>query len=244
MNEYNLIPAVDKAFALIEHLGRNPGGSSQAELSAKLGISASTCYRILQTMLRHDFVRKIPGGRFDLSSGLLSAAQRLFDDARRFERVQPLLDDLAAKTSFSCKLSIRQGFEQVSILRAESPSAVSVSGKIGARFPLIEGSVGAALICDDPDDLERLAKSCKEPLEEAANPALVEERVAQIKSRGYALNARPNRWNIEAMSVPVRDASRSVVAALTLIGFQDEFKDLPALSKALLETASAISKTI
>ena len=245
MNNENLIPALDKALSLLEHLGRNAGGVTQAELSSKLDITQSTCYRILQTLQRHDFVKKQAGGRFDISGGLLTAALRLVDRAKRFERAQPILDALAAKTGFSCKLSIRQGFEQISILRAESPLAVSVSGKIGARFPLIEGSVGAALLAsDDEAALSSLAEACKDDIEERKDFSIVRRRISEIREKGFAVNDRPNRWNIEALSAPVRDSEGSVAAAITLIGFKDEFKDIKSLSTILAASAKEISALI
>ncbi len=245
MNNENLIPALDKALSLLEHLGRNPGGATQAELSAKLDITQSTCYRILQTLQRHDFVKKQAAGRFDISGGLLVASMRLMDKVRRFERAQPILDALAAKTGFSCKISIRQGFEQISVLRGESPLAVSVSGKVGARFPVIEGSVGAALLCSEDDaTVAELAEDCKEDIEERKEPAIVSRRIAEIRSKGFALNARDNRWNIEAMSAPVLDANGQSVAALTLIGFKNEFKEIDSLAAALAAASKEVSSLI
>ena len=246
MNSEHTIPALDKALSILEHLGRNPGGSSQAELCSSLEISASTCYRILQTLQLHDFVRKQPGGRFDISGGLLTASMRLFDKAKLFENAQPTLEALSAKTGLSSKLSIRQGFEQISILRAESPLAVSVSGKVGARFPVIEGSVGAALLCsEDEETVEELIRSCKDDIEERRMMNLLPGRIEQIKRTGIALNERENRWNVEAMSAPVYDsASGQSVAALTLIGFKTEFKDLDTLASALVSASKVVSTII
>jgi DNA-binding IclR family transcriptional regulator len=242
MNTEHLVPGLDKALSLLEHLGRNPGGGTQAELAATLAISPSTCYRILRTLQKHDFVSKRKGGRFDLSGGLLVAAMRLVDGVKRFERVQPVLDALAAKTGLSCKISIRQGFEQLSILRAESPLAVSVTGKVGARFPLIEGSVGAALLCaESAAVVHELVTACAEQIEERRHPRIVLERIASITAKGFALNARENRWHVEAMSVPVRGEDGTVLAAVTLIGFKNEFGDIKRLSAALRAAAAAMA---
>ena len=45
-----IIPAVDKAVAILRYLGGRQGGASQAELSEALSITSTTCYRILQTL--------------------------------------------------------------------------------------------------------------------------------------------------------------------------------------------------
>ena len=143
MNNEHIIPAVEKAVALLEHLGRSDRGATQAELARELDISGSTCYRIIQTLQKHDWLRKLPGNRYDLSGGMLTAAMKLVDAAARFEQCQPLLEELARQTGLSAKLSIRQGTDQLTVLRAEGPGPVSVTGKVGARVPVIEGSVGA-----------------------------------------------------------------------------------------------------
>lgn len=245
MNSEHLVPALDKALSLLEHLGRNPGGFTQAELAATLDISPSTCYRILQTLQRHDFVKKQGGGRFDISGGLLSAALRLADRVRRFEQAQPVLEALAAKTGLACKLSIRQGFEQLTIARAESPRAVAVSGKVGARFPVIEGSVGAALLCDEePEELAALQAHCPGGIPESCDLALLATRIAEIRRRGCILNSADNRWHVEALSTPVREASGQVLAALTLLGFTGQLADVAALTPELLAAAREVAARI
>lgn len=47
--------------------------------------------------------------------------------------------------------------------------------------------------------------------------------VGEVRMKGYAVNLRKNRWNIAAMSMPVRDAEGSVIAAITLIGAESDF---------------------
>ena len=55
----NTIPAVEKAVQLLLALAE--GEKTQAELSAGLGISMSTAYRILTTLQAHRWVRKNSG---------------------------------------------------------------------------------------------------------------------------------------------------------------------------------------
>lgn len=241
----NTIPAVEKTVAILNHLGNRNGGATQAELAAALEITQSTCYRILQTLLAADFVRKGAGGRYDLSSGLLPVVRKLSDFSARFRAVQPVLDRLAAETGLCCKLSVRQGRDQVSILRAESPRPMAVSSKIGVHFPVIEGSVGAALLADAaPEEIRELAESCTEPVVERGHAELVLAGVEAIRRRGYCFNAGKNRWRVDALSVPVRDAEGNVIAALTLLGSDADFTggyEKP-LAAAVLRAAEECAK--
>ena len=67
----NKIPAVEKTITLMELLARYPGGMAQSGLKRELGISMSTAYRILQTLLKHHWVRKNPDATYTLDHGLL-----------------------------------------------------------------------------------------------------------------------------------------------------------------------------
>ena len=224
MNTANTNPAVEKTLLLLHRLGGSAEGATQAELARELAISPSTCYRILQTLRKHDWVRKSDDGRYDLSGGILSAAMKMHRRLARLEHCQPLLAELAATTGLTAKLSIRQGDRQVTILRAESPRPLSVSGKVGAQFPVIEGSVGAALLCHTEEgEIRELADSCTEDIPERGNADLVLARAEEIRRQGYCLNIGQRRWAIGAMSAPLPGADGQVAAALTLLGTDDDF---------------------
>ena len=118
----------------------------------------------------------------------------------------------------------------------------ALTGQVGSSFPVIEGSVGAALLCEESEsEILELAGECRADLPEKRDPELVLRAVRDVREKGYALNLRRNRWNIAAMSMPVRDAGGAVIAALTLIGTEDDFaagrrkKQLSILEKAVHE---------
>lgn len=224
MNNRHVVPALDKAVGVMEYLGRSENGASQAELAKALSISTSTCYRILQTLLARNWVRQLPGNLYDISHGMLTASMKLMDYASRFECLQPLLEQLAVKTGLSCKLSIRQADVQITILRAESPAPMSVAGKVGARFPIVEGSTGAALLYNETrDNIEQLLGKCPEGIDEKEHPEVITERLENLKKVGYCMNIRPNRWKVEAIAAPLVDENDQVMAAITVLGFADEF---------------------
>lgn len=247
MKNDNTIPALDKALRLLEYLGKKDGGASQPELIRRLGLSPSTCYRIVQTFLKYDWVRPVPGNKYDLSNGAFFVLKKLSEKSVRFEAVQPILEKLTEETMLSSKLSIRQGSEQVTLLRAESSQPMTVTGRVGSRFPLIEGSVGAALLLDaDFSEIQTLASECREELAEKSNPQIIADRFQVIRAKGYCLNTKYNRWNVDAMSAPIRDYHGKIVAAVTLLGFDEDFKGsrLDKTVYSLLKAVFQIEKLI
>ncbi len=240
MNTENLNPAVEKTLLLLQHLGQSERELTQSELARALGIAPSTCYRILQTLLKHYWVRKDADSCYDLSDGVLGPTLKLHRRLVGWQHCRPLLDELAAEAGLSAKLSIRQGDRQVAILRAESPQAIGISSKVDTRFPLIEGSVGTALLSRSEDDeIRKLVNDCTEDILERGNPDLVLARIETVRHKGYYLNTNHTRRRIGAMSAPLIGADGQVAAALTLLGLDEDFAGEQAgvLAGCLLRTA-------
>jgi len=236
----NTIPAVEKTVAVLTRLGESASGMTQAELAAELDVTPSSCYRILQTLLAADWVRKTGATRYDLSLGLLGVVRKLTDRSSCYEAMVPVLEELAGATGLCCKLSVRQGDSQIPLFRAESPRPMAVSGKVGVRFPVAEGSVGAALLAETPaSEVEQLARRCAEAIGRSDVLELVRDGIATIRRDGYCFNRGRNRWRVDAMSTPVRDAEGHVIAALTLLGYDEDFSDerLPDVVRILLNGA-------
>ena len=213
-NSPNTIPAVEKTMEVMTALGNHSSGATQQELVTRLGLSYSSCYRILRTLQNGAWVTKGHDGRFRLGEGFLIFARSAVDPARRFESCRPVLERLAGERGLCAKLSVRRGGEPL-----------TVTGREGAAFPVIEGSVGAALLADVPaEEIELLARNCREEIPERNRPELVLERIRAVQNEGFTLKMGVNRWRIDAMSVPVRDGFGTVAAALTLLGYDEDFR--------------------
>ena len=197
----NKIPAVDKTIQLLTALSEKD--FSQAELSEKLDISMSTAYRILMTLQAHRWVRK----------KCYSAGKDRRTTSRPCRKAPDRLQTLHPS-----------GRGTTHLFRAEPPGPVALTGQPGSTFPLIEGSVGAALLADASEkEIRELIAACSADIPEKKEPELLFNAVREARRRGAVLNARPNRWNIAALSVPVRDHAGNVIAALTIVGCGEDF---------------------
>lgn len=241
----NSIPSVAKTIDLINELAIMP--QTQAQLSAKLGITMSTAYRILCSLKEAQWVRKNLDSTYQLDNGLLSLNADIQDDISLCEPAHRIVEELTKRYHFSCKFSIRRGNRQYTIFRAEPENEpVSFAGKTGSSFPLVEGSVGAALLWrEDPDDIRRLCRNCTENIRERSNPEHLLELVRGIKENGYALNLAVRRWPIAAMSVPVAIRG-GADAALTLLGAVEDFsgENAQKYGAVLIKAADKCKKLI
>ena len=238
-NMNNQIPAVDKAVQLLLLLSERE--ATQAELSRALGISMSTCYRILMTLQEHRWVVKKSGAVYLLGAGLLPLTRGMTRELSLLERMTEKVSEISSRHQIACKLSVRKEDKQLTYFRAEPPGPVALTGQAGSTFPIIEGSVGAALLCDaSADEIAALVESCSDDIPEKTNPQLLRDAIMEVRESGTVLNNRKNRWNIAALSIPVCDATGKVIAALTVIGSTDDFtpsnrKQWDSILKGIIE---------
>ena len=193
--------------------------------------------------MKYSWVEKGPGGHYELSFGVLPVLFKLQKHSYGLGHAQEILNGLSNETGLSCKLSIRQGNEQLTLIRAEAPGPFAVTGKIGARFPLIEGSVGAALAAQYTDqEIQELLDLCpQDDLPEKKDPKILWDAVGQVRKNGVAVNLQQNRWHICAMSSPVQLPGGETAAALTLIGFEKDFSQ-PKRSRLKKSLENACTK--
>lgn len=247
MKNENTVPAVDKALAIIEFLCAQGRPVTQIEINRSAGVTATTGYRIVQSLMKHNWIRRNPNNTYSLSIGMVGVLMHSQRNGFLFSSAQSVLDRLSTETKLTCKLSIRQWNEQVAVLRAESPEPFAVGGKNGVRFPVIEGSVGAALLAGEADDeIRALAERTADDIAEKRDAALLLRRVSEVRAKGWIFNRGNSRWRVDALSMPVHDSSGAVAAALTLLGIQDDFTDsnLPKRVAALKRAVAEIEKEL
>ncbi len=240
----NNIPAVEKTIALLNYLSENPDGATQAQLKKALDISMSSAYRILQTLLDSHWVRKDREGVYHLGNGLLPLFGQLRGGRKMMESFQAIIDRVAAEDDVACKISVRRGGDQVTLMRAEPKAPVILTGRTGSHFPVVEGSVGAALLCGETEEaLQQLLAEAPANIPEKEAPEILFGGIDAIRKTGYAVN-RNNRWRIIALSAPVMGPDGAVFAALSFIIPELSSKELNKLATHLKNTARECEKSI
>lgn len=238
------IPVLQKSIAVLRLIAEGRGNTTMKALEQTLGVPHSTMYRLLQTLAQEDWVRQVEGGQFELSFGLLPLLQPLVRHELLIETVRDPMLELSRETGLTAKLSVRQGNYDITIFRAESPRSASVHVKMGGAFHLVIGASGAVL-------LGALAADVRQRIIDGAPPECwkfqtrvnVARRIRQVGRTGVCADAGSYRPTIFAISAPLQDRSGTVIAALTAIGFREDFtgEQLKAHQRLVLNTAARCS---
>lgn len=218
------VPVLRHAVRVLEVIAREGATMTSPQIAKALGISRSSCYRILQTFCAFDWIQPMEGGGFSISFGLLPTVRPLLTWERLARDAQGSIERLAQETQLGAKLSVRQSGYQVTIARAESPKPIAPVGRVGTRFPIFWGSSGAALLSSLPAvELERLVNR--------ANPSVwtdghtidvVAARAADCAKSGVCVRKDADLCTVSA---PLKNRSGRVLAALTIIGLPGDFTD-------------------
>ena len=207
----NTVPAVEKTIAFLEYLARIPRGKgiTQNEFRKELDLSMSSAYRILQTLLEANWLKKREDGVYFPGNALFTILTQFRKHFPIREELQKILDEVTGKYHLACKISIREGAEQVTLLRSEPEGPVALTGKSFSRFPIIEGASGASLLAgSDLKELKILAVNCPWDIPEKREPEKILQSLNHLKKYGFICN-KSSRWHISSYSLPLYAASRS-----------------------------------
>ena len=220
-----LVPAVDRAVALMRLLQDAGGGHGVSDLSRKAGIHKSTAHDILHTLCHHDLVEQDPvTKRFRLGPGLLELGAHVRDrlDIRRVSR--PHLAALARATGETVFLGTFDGDHVMIVDKEESPHDLKITSPVGRRIPYCAGAFGKVFLTAMPpaerDRLLRHRPLRSFTLRSVTNSAAYARELARVRRDGFALDDEEYLDGVRAAAAPIVNAGGCVVGALCAVGLK------------------------
>ena len=135
------VPAVRRAVAILDHLGRHADGHSASNIARHLGIIPSTCLHILRELSAGHLVAFEPNGKlYKLGWEVLSLAKQLSRHDPFIQSAQPRLNRFAQQYDTSVSAQERDG-EDVVIVAATAASE-GLQAPLGRRLPCLSAAGG------------------------------------------------------------------------------------------------------
>jgi DNA-binding IclR family transcriptional regulator len=248
---YN-IRVVDRAIGLLSLLSDGQP-KNLAELSAPLGISSSSTYRLLATLASHGYIehdRAAGGYRLGLACLELSRAYLESSDVRQV--ALPELERLRDATSETVHLGVLDQMEVVYIEKLQGLHAIGLmSSRVGGRSPAYCTGLGKMLLAHLDPELVRdhFARNGMQHFTENTITDLDDlmEHLAAVRIQGYAVDNVEHEPEVRCVAAPVFDLRGEVVAAISVSGPAarlDPFGEQQPLVEATVRTAQAISRRL
>lgn len=192
------------------------------DIAKATGLPKSTVFRILSTLVEHEFCEMDPGtGEYSLGFALV----RFADIRRRQTKLQsiaaPVMRDIRNALNETVVLSVRSGDTRVHIDSLEGLQPMRRTADLGVHSPLYAGASSKVLLAgmDDAEIEEYLARVDLQPIQESTitrRETLLKE-VATIRHVGYAESRGELIAGGGAIAVPIKNYEGATVAALDVL---------------------------
>lgn len=263
MDEHNAVsqgeafgPAVQgtasfsKFMTVLQVIGDNPGKLDIAQLTAKAPFPRATTYRIVAGLAAEGLVMQNPDGTYTLGYRLIQLASKSWEASDIRTAARPFIEALRNATKETVHLAVPSGNGMAYIDKLESPNAVRMMTRIGARVEFHSTSVGKAYLAALPEERARQIVAALElrPFTEFTftDRNLFLDEVKKTRDRSYSYDHEENERDIRCFGSAIFDRSGEPVAGVSIsipLYRYDEDKHAD-YARMILETAASITQSL
>jgi IclR family KDG regulon transcriptional repressor len=211
-------PGIHAALSVLELLVAE-APLALSELSARLAIPKSSLFRVCAVLAERGWVLRNADGRYVLGIRAfgLTAQSAEYPIVRAFRSVSA---DLLTRHDETVCLAVLDGDDSSFIAIEETSHPVRLVTHVGSRTPAFASASGRVMLADRAQGVIA-SQFAGRPLVTPTGRRLrgvneLLEILDEIRGRGYAENLEETAVGLHSISVPVHNASGSVLAALTM----------------------------
>lgn len=207
-------PALDKGLDILELLASNAEGLSQAEIAKALDRTPNEIYRMLDRLVRRNYVRR-EGDRYELTLKLFELAHMHPPVGRLVSQSMPVLRSFARDAQQAVHLVVYDRNILVVVAQVDGPGYWNVSIRVGSRIGLVNTGSGHVFLAHaTPEDRELMLEDPVTRQAETLTPELA-ARLVLVREQGYEAMQSLQVVGVTNLSVPIFGPLGSVIAALT-----------------------------
>jgi len=245
------LSSVRNAARVLKEFGRGTREFGVTEIARQLGISKSTAHRLLNTLAEERLLEQNPHtGAYRLGIVIYELGATFTVHAEIHEAAGPVIEHVRNATRETVIIAVLDGTEVVCIERRESPQALRLFGRVGARDDAHVASSGKVLLAYAPEtEVNRFLSAG--PLRRATphtitDPVTLRTQLEQIRQRGWAENINEAEVGVAGVAAPIRNRTGVVVAAVSVLGPVQRLNPaaLRRLVRPTVEAGQAISRRL
>ena len=246
-NSGYIIPSLERALRIMEHLSTRQEGGSITEIATLLSIPKNSVFRIVRTLASSGYLEE-QGKSWRLSPKILSlgytAVQNTHLIAACMEEMRALRDEIN-ETIFVGALS-----EGKVVILEELPSfqLIKFTVEVGHKVPIHASAPGKAILAHLPPSEQKdlLGHIAFTRFNDRTIPGMkaMQSEIAKVRRQGYALDFGEEVAEIWCVASPVLDYRAYPTASIWLSGpeFRVSKMDLARVGAVVREHALRISK--
>ena len=214
-NDRYRAPALDKGLDILELLARTADGLSQAEIAKALERSPNEIYRMLDRLVRRDYVRRTPEDRYEITLKLFELGHARPPLHRMVSQAMPVLRHFALKAEQAVHMVVQDRNILVVIAQVDGPGYWNVSIRVGSRIGLVNTGSGHVFLAFATPE-ERLLMLEEQDLGSPEKmPKGLEARLEGVREQGYEMMPSAQVSGVSNLTVPIFGPLGTVIAVLT-----------------------------
>ena len=246
--------SVNRALDVLEALGKAGNeGMTVAGVAEQIGVSKSTAFALLQTLLLRHFVADVRLGgsrRYRLGLSLVFLGDRAAEDVAVSQLAMPVLRDLTALTGLTSRLAILDHGYAVAISRVDAPGILRIASALGQRELPHCSALGKSLLALlPPARVVKLLTQTGMPRRTEytlVTPAELMTDLLLVAQRGYAFDNEEDNIGVVCIGAAITNREGEGVAAISVTTLKSGMSDegLHELGRTIRRHADRVSKML
>ncbi|MBU2410843.1 MAG: IclR family transcriptional regulator [Gammaproteobacteria bacterium] len=238
------VKSIDRAATILQVLATfGAEGAPLTEVARLSGFGKATTHRLLAALSEVGFASQHTGSRHYHLGARLALLSRQAGQIDVAALAKPSLEHLASVTEDTAYVSVREGIRSLCLGREQGAFPIkTLSLDVGVSRPLGVGSGSLAILAFMPEaEIEAAIESNARWLLDfpAFTPTRLRALVRQTQAQGFAFIEGLIIPGVNAVGVPVYDAQKRPVAALSITAIADRVHGERTLKLASLLHAEA-----
>ncbi len=214
------IQVIDRLAQLLDAIARYDDPVSLKTLAKDTGLHPSTAFRILASLVEHEFVERSPSGAYQLGIKLLQLGSRVQGRLDLRREAHGVLEWLRNEIGETVNLVMREGDDVVYLDRAAPNRMMRVEQMIGGHAPLHVTAVGKLYLAEGGaeaclDYAERTGLKAR-TTHSITDPAQLWKVARKALHDGYAVDDQEAELGVGCIGVPIRDSTGGMIAGISV----------------------------
>ena len=214
------VRALERGLQVLTEIDRRKGVNLH-ELHLALGLPKATLLRMVVTLGKHGHIwQRLADGAF-LPSARRATGPETLSSQEIAEVASPYLARLSQQVAWPSAVAVPRA-DHLEIVESNSPllrlDAINL-GPIGVRLSFLHTATGRAYLARcHPEEREAIVRRLRPAGEDGAGERLLDEILATIRDRGYALRDPFHPWPDRNWQAVRQDGRRSMAVPVMLSG--------------------------
>jgi len=216
------VQAIDRAFAILGLLAKNPDGLKAVEIARLLDLNPTTVHGLLRSLGNWRAVeRNVRTGVYQVGAGIYELSHAYHFESMLQEVAKPILAALSDEMSETVNLGVLRNYQILTIIEVVPDRALSAR-EVPGRMSLPHTQARGKVLLAFTDEVTRATFQSLYPQLTASDGTLLHwesfwAELDRVRQLGFAVATHRPDSEVLSYGVPVFDARDDVVAAIGLV---------------------------